>query len=320
VNVYAPGVPKDENAIIGKETYGKNEVIKSYQGPELRASARYMIDVNTSFKLSYHRMRQYIHQLSNTTTISPTDIWKLSDSHILPEIGDQVSLGFYRNLKSNTIETSLEVYYKTMDNFLDYKDGAQIFLNRNIETDIIGTTGKAYGAEIMLKKVTGKFNGWLSYTYSRSLLKTEATIGNESINQGKEYPSAYDRPHDVTLVSNYKISRRFNIAFNFTYSTGRPTTLPLGKYDLYQAERLHFSERNQYRIPDYYRADIAINFEGNHKIKKLAHSSWSIAVYNVTGRDNAYSVFYRSENGIVQGYQLSIFSQPIPTITYNFRF
>ncbi|MCB0851881.1 MAG: TonB-dependent receptor, partial [Bacteroidetes bacterium] len=231
-----------------------------------------------------------------------------------------ISLGFYRNFKSNLIETSVEVYYKTMKNYLDYKGGAQLFLNRNIETDILGTTGTAYGVELMVKKTRGKLNGWLSYTFSRSLLQTETSEGSESINFGEKYPSSFDKPHDVTLVSNYKLSRRFNISFNFTYSTGRPITLPLGKYNLYDVERVFFSERNQYRIPDYYRADLAINMEGNHKIKKLAHSSWSFSVYNITGRENAYSVFYRTEGRFVRGYQLSIFGRAIPNLTYNFRF
>ncbi|MEZ4777598.1 MAG: TonB-dependent receptor [Bacteroidia bacterium] len=320
VNQYAPNLPMTQDNITGTQSYGKNELIKFYHGPEFRASGRFLLNGSTSVKLSYQRMRQYIHMLSNTISISPTDIWKLSDYHILPEVGDQFSFGLFRNLKSNTIETSAEVYYKTTDNFLDYRDGAQLFLNRNIETDIIATSGTAYGVELMIRKVTGKFNGWLAYTYSRSLLQTEAVSGRESINFGRKYPSSFDKPHDITLVSNYKFSRRFSFSFNFTYSTGRPVTLPLGKYDLYEAERLFFSGRNQYRIPDYYRADVSLNFEGNHKVKKILHSSWSVAVYNITGRDNAYSVFYRTEGGYVRGYQLSIFGEPIPTITYNFRF
>jgi hypothetical protein len=172
----------------------------------------------------------------------------------------------------------------------------------------------------MIKKVTGKLNGWVSYTYSRSLLKTKATGDDESINQGEEYPSNYDKPHDVTLVSNYKVSRRFSVSFNLTYSTGRPITLPFGKYNLKQAERLYYSERNEFRIPDYFRIDLSMNLEGNHRIKKLAHSSWSLSIYNLTGRDNAYSVFYRAENGQINGYLLSIFGSAIPTITYNFKF
>ena len=320
VHEYDPQLPKEDDTIIKTTIYDSNEIIKSYKGPELRLSARYKIHENSSLKLSFHRMRQYIHMLSNTISISPTDTWKLSDSHIKPEIGDQISLGIYQNLNSNAIETSVEAYYKTMKNFLDYKDGAQLFLNRNIERDIIGTDGIAYGIEVMVKKVTGKFNGWVSYTYSRSLLKTKATEGVESINQGEYYPSSYDKPHDVTVVSNYKVSRRFSVSFNLTYSTGRPITLPLGKYSLKQSERLYYSERNEFRIPNYFRLDFSMNLEGNHRIKKLAHSSWSLSVYNLTGRDNAYSVFYRAENGQINGYLLSIFGSAIPTITYNFKF
>lgn len=279
-----------------------------------------MLSDDASIKLSYQRMRQYIHMLSNTTAIAPTDTWKLSDAYILPQIGDQISIGYYKNFKANTIETSVEAYYKTLDNFLDYKGGALLTMNHHIETDIIGTQGRAYGIEVLLKKVTGKFNGWISYTYSRSLLKTSGTATGETVNDGSEYPSNFDKPHDVTLISNYRFSRRFSLSLNFTYSTGRPITLPLQRYMLDGSQRLLYTDRNQARIPDYYRFDFAMNIEGNHRIRKLAHSSWSLSVYNLTGRKNAYSVFFRAEDGQIKGYKLSIFAQPIPTITYNFRF
>lgn len=258
--------------------------------------------------------------LSNTTAISPTDTWKLSDAHIKPQTGDQYSIGYYRNFKANTIETSIEAYYKTLDNFLDFRGGALLTMNHHIETDVIGTQGRAYGLELMLKKVTGKLNGWISYTYSRSFLKTAGVESGETINDGMEYPSNYDKPHDVTVISNYRFSRRFSLSLNFTYSTGRPVTVPLQRYVLDGSQRLLYTNRNQARIPDYYRVDFAMNIEGNHKIRKLAHSSWSLSIYNVTGRKNAYSVFFRTENGEIKGYKLSIFAQPIPTITYNFRF
>ena len=258
--------------------------------------------------------------LSNTTAIAPTDTWKLSDGYIQPQIGDQISIGFYKNFKANTIETSIEAYYKTVDNFLDFKGGALLTMNHHIETDVIGTKGRAYGIELLLKKVTGKFNGWVSYTYSRSFLRTAGTLNGETINKGAEYPSNYDKPHDVTVISNYRFSRRFSVSLNFTYSTGRPITLPLQQYSFDGTQRLLYTDRNQARIPDYYRFDFAMNIEGNHKIRKLAHSSWSLSVYNLTGRRNAYSVFFRSEGEEIKGYKLSIFGQPVPTITYNFRF
>ena len=317
---YAEGLPKSESTMRDTISYKQGKIINSYHGPEYRFSARYLLPANTSVKVSLQRMRQYIHMLSNSMAVSPTDIWKLSSPHIRPEVGDQVSIGLYKNFRGSTIETSVEGYYKNMQDFLDYKDGARLLMNHQIETDIIHTRGTAYGVEMMVKRLGGKLNGWLSYTYSRSLLQTEGNAGPETINRGALYPSNFDKPHDFTMVSNYKFSRRFSFSFNFTYSTGRPITLPLVKYELNGASRLFYSERNQYRIPDFYRADISFNIEGNHKIQKLAHSSWSISVYNLTGRKNAYSVYFKSENGQIKGYKMSVFGSPIPTITYNFKF
>ncbi|QHV99574.1 TonB-dependent receptor [Spirosoma endbachense] len=317
---YAPGQARTENTIIDTVSYATNQAIQTYHGPEYRLALRYALSSTASIKASFNRMRQYIQMLSNTTVISPTDIWKLSDPNIKPQIGDQYALGFYRNNRTNTIETSVEVYYKNIQNLLDYRSGAILLLNHHIETDVVNAQGKAYGIEFLIKKSTGKLNGWLSYTYARTLLRTNSPNSAETINQGSYYPSNYDKPHDVTMIGNYKINRRFSLSLNFTYSTGRPITLPVSKYTLDGAQRLFYSERNQYRVPDYYRADFAMNIEGNHKIKKLAHSSWTIAVYNLTGRRNVYSVYFKSENGVINGYKLSIFGQPIPSVTYNFRF
>jgi len=321
ISNYVAGAPISETSQIDETTYGSGKIINTYSAPEIRLSARYSFSKNSSVKASYNSLRQYIHMLSNTTAISPTDIWKLSDPYIKPQRGNQVSLGFYNNLRSNSIETSIEFYYKGIKDFLDYKSGATLILNHNLERDVIGTTGKAYGAEFMIKKLTGKLNGWIGYTYSRSLLRTEpSSNSSELINRGEEYASNFDRPHDVTVVANYRFSHRVSISANFTYSTGRPITLPIAKYNYGGSERVLYSDRNQYRIPDFYRADLAFNIEGNHKIKKLAHSSWTVGVYNIAGRQNAYSVFYNSEAGRIRGYQMSIFGQPIPFINYNFKF
>ncbi|SOD79966.1 TonB-dependent receptor [Spirosoma fluviale] len=317
---YAPGLPKSVNTIIDTLTYGTNKSIATYQGPEYRLAIRYALSSTASVKASFNRTRQYIQMLSNTTVISPTDIWKLSDPNIKPQVGDQYAVGIYKNNRTNTIELSAEAYYKTMQNLLDYRGGASLILNHHIETDVVRAEGMAYGVEFLVKKMTGKLNGWLSYTYARTLLRTNGLNSSETINQGNFYPSSYDKPHDFTMISNYKINRRFSLSLNFTYSTGRPITLPVGKYTLDNAARLLYSERNQYRIPDYYRADFAMNIEGNHKVKKLAHSSWTVSVYNLLGRHNAYSVYFKSENGRINGYQLSIFGNPIPSVTYNFRF
>ena len=265
-------------------------------------------------------MRQYIQMLSNTTAITPIDIWKLSDSYIKPQYGDQVSIGYYKYLRSNTIETSVEAYYKTMTNTVDYKNGAVLLLNHHLETDVLNANGKAYGIEFLIRKNSGKLNGWLSYTYSRSFLQTKGEYSSETINNGEYYPSSYDKPHAVNLIGNYKFSRRFNFSLNTVYSTGRPITFPIATYSSEGISRVYYSDRNQYRIPDYFRIDASINIEGNHKVNKLAHGSWTIAVYNLTGRQNAYSVYFVSHKGVVSGYKLSIFAQAIPTITYNFRF
>lgn len=320
VFIYANGVSKEESSIQDTLHYSKGKSIAAYDGAEPRFSIRYSISPNASVKFSYNRMRQYIQMLSNTTAITPTDIWKLSDSYIRPQVGDQISVGFYKAMRKSSIDISVEAYYKTMENAVDFKDGAVLLLNPHIETDIVNAKGKAYGAEFMLKKSTGKLNGWISYTYSRTFLQAKSVYASETVNQGKYYPSSYDKPHAVNFIGNYKFSRRFNFSLNMTYSTGRPITLPLAKYEFGGSTRLYYSERNQFRIPDYFRTDISINVEGNHKIKKLAHSSWTFAIYNLTGRKNAYSVFFKSENGQINGYKLSIFGQAIPTVTYNFKF
>jgi hypothetical protein len=318
--IYREGVPKDKNTIQDTTIYGSGKVIQTYNAPEIRVAMRYSLPGNSSVKVSYNTLVQYIHMLSNTTAISPTDIWKLSDPHIKPQYGDQISLGYYRNFKSNTIETSLEVYYKRYKNYLDYKSGAEIILNHHIETDVISTKGKAYGAELMIKKPYGKLNGWISYTYSRTLLQSNDPLAGEIVNQGKYYPANYDKPNNLNFIGNYKFSHRYNVSLNVVYSTGRPITLPIAIFNLGGAQRVYYSNRNEYRIPDYFRTDLSFNIEGNHKIKKLTHNSWSFGVYNLTARKNVYSIYFVEENGIIKGYKLSIFGTFIPFVTYNFRF
>ncbi len=320
VNHYAPGIPKTETNRIGSTVYGKGEGIKNYGGPEFRISARYLVNENFSIKAGYNTQRQFIHVISNTAAIAPTDIWKLSDANIKPQYGDQVSLGLYHNFKSNTIETSVEVYYKNITDYLDYKSGAKLVLNHNIETDVLSTRGKAYGLEVMLKKATGKFNGWISYTFSRTLLQMNDTTQGNLINKGAYYPANYDKPHDFTFVGNYRVSHRFSMSLNTTYSTGRPITLPIGRYFYAGSQRTLYSDRNVYRIPSYFRMDFSVNIEGNHKIHQRFHNSFSVGVYNLTANKNPYSVYYVSERGVVNGYKLSIFGTAIPYINYNIRF
>ena len=320
VNIYAENGPLEEETIIGEKTYGEGENIQTYHGPEIRFSARYDLTDNSSLKLGYNRMRQYINMLSNTTSISPTDIWVLSDIYIQPQIGDQISLGYFKNFKNNSIESSVEIYYKRIENLLDFKNSAEILLNEHIETDIVNGTGRSYGIEFLLRKKTGKLNGWMSYAYSRALIQVHSEYAGESINNGEYFPTSYDKPHNFNTLTNYKFSRRISISANLTYSTGRPITYPVAKYNIGNSARLHYSDRNQFRIPDYFRMDLSMNLEGNHKIKKLNHSSWTFSVYNITGRNNVYSIYFVSEDGKVNGYKLSVFANAIPTITYNFRF
>ena len=313
---YKDGASVEVNNIVDTIQYSTG-MIKTYQGPEPRVNARYMLSKNSSLKFSYGRTRQYIQMLSNNTAIAPTDIWKLSDQYIKPQIGDQFSIGWFKNW--GVFELSAETYYKFISQATDYQNGAVLIRNHHLETDVLNAKGKSYGAEFMIQKSAGRLNGWISYTYSRSFLKSQSQFEIEMVNKGKYYPSNFDKPHAVNVISNYKFNRRVNISLNLTYSTGRPITLPLAKFELDGVSRLIYSDRNAYRVPDYFRTDLSINIEGNHKIKKLAHSSWTVAVYNLTGRRNAYSVFFVSQNNKINGYKLSVFGQAIPTLTYNFR-
>jgi hypothetical protein len=318
--IYQEGLPINEGTVIDTVDYSKNEVAQAYNGPEIRISSRYLISSDFSIKASYNNTYQFIHTLSNNTTESPTDTYKLSDLYIKPQRANQFSLGFYKNLNGNKYELSLEGYYKKSKNILDYKVGADLLLNESIETEVFQGDGKAYGIEFLARKNDGNLNGWIGYSYSRSFIKLDSEFNEETVNNGDYFPTNYDKPHDFSLVANYKFTKRYSFSANFIYQTGRPVTYPLGSYKLHGSEYVQYSDRNQYRIPDYYRLDVGINIEGNHKIKKLAHSFWNISVYNILGRNNPYSLYFVTENGEVKAYQTSIFSMPIPTITYNFKF
>lgn len=316
---YAPGVPRDVRSIT--DTINKTGNIKNYIGLEPRVSLRYTLpDNNSSIKVAYNRTRQNIHMLSNTTAISPVDTWKFSDDYIQPQVGDQVAVGYYKNFKDNTIETSVEAYYKWIKHTLTYKSGAELFLNPHIETDVANATGKAYGVELLVKKTAGKLTGWVSYTYSRTFVKMDDPLVLSPINGGDYFPADYDKPHVVNFISNYKFSHRFSVSLTANYSTGRPITVPIGRYYYGGAYRMYYADRNTERIPDYFRTDLSMNIEGNHKTNKLFHSSFTVGVYNLTARRNPYSVYFVTENGKVNGYKLSIFGSAIPFATYNFKF
>jgi hypothetical protein len=320
VNYYQEGIPKSTSTIIKTIDYGNGSIVKTYGAPEFRFSIKYAFNDSTSIKAGFNNQRQYIHSITNTTAMAPTDIWKLSDPNIRPQSGEQISLGIYKNLKSNTIETSVEVYYKHMDNYLDYKSGAILVMNHHLETDVLETAGKAYGVEFFIKKLTGKFNGWISYAWSRTFLRMNDSAQGTPINNGAYYRSDYDIPNNVNIVGNYRVNHRFSLSLNGVYATGRPITLPVGTYYYAGAFRTLYTERNEDRIPDYFRMDFSMNIEGNHRIHQLTHNSWTIGVYNLTGRKNVYSIYYVSENGVINGYKLSIFGSAIPYINYNIRF
>ncbi|MBE7170663.1 MAG: TonB-dependent receptor [Williamsia sp.] len=320
VNQYATGLPRDESSLLNTKSYSKGKVVQTYHGPEYRLAVRYALTNSFSLKAGYNSSRQYIHMLSNTTAIAPTDVWKLSDPNIQPQRGEQLSFGIFKNLQSNTIETSLEVYYKKLYNYLDYKPGAVLVLNHHIETDVVNTGGKAYGLELLVKKQTGKLNGWISYTYSRILLRADDALATNLINKGEFYPANYDKPHDFTFIGNFRVNHRFSVSFNTTYSTGRPITLPVARYYYAGGQRVLYSDRNAYRVPDFFRMDFSMNIEGNHKVHQLTHNSWTIGLYNLTGRKNAYSVYFITENGRINGYKLSIFGSVIPFVNFNIRF
>jgi len=318
--LYANGLPKNESTAIGETTYDSGEFIETYGGPEARFSARYLIDDDISVKASVNSSYQFIHTLTNNTTASPIDTWKLSDLNIKPQRGYQASLGFYKNLNNNAIEISLEGYYKRLEDVLDFKTGADLLLNEFVETEVLQGEGKAYGVEFLFKKNIGDLNGWLAYTYSRSFYKFDSEFAEERVNNGEFFPSNFDKPHDVSLILNYKFTRRYSVSANFVYQTGRPVTYPVGTFRFNNSDFVVFSDRNEFRIPDYYRLDLGVNIEGNHRKNKLAHSFWTISVYNVLGRNNPYSVFFVTDNGEVKALQSSIFSIPVPSITYNFKF
>ena len=317
--VYTPDSPRTIENIVDTVFYNSGEVLKSYPGLEFRLSSRFVITPDLSIKAGIQRNYQYLHMISNTTSMTPTDIWKLSDNYISPQRGDQFSVGIYKNMNRKAIETSVEAYYKILSNILDYKGGAELLMNDHLETDIINGNGKAYGIEMMVKKQRGMLTGWISYTYSRVLLKVDGKFEEEKVNGGNYFPANYDKPHDLKFVANARLFRRLNLTSNFVYNTGRPITYPVAYYNFMNVNRVFYSERNEFRIPDYMRLDFAATLNGNLKAKKLNHSSFTFTVYNALGRKNPYSIFFKAEDGVVNGYQMSIFGQPIFMLTYNFR-
>ena len=311
--------PRSTGYIKDTSYYSDNELVKSYSGPELRAALNFRTGNNSSVKISYNRTRQYLFMLSNTIAISPTDQWKLCDYHVKSPFGDQYTIGYYMDILQKGISLSSELYYKKTFNVVAYQDGAEFIANPHIETQALQGDQTAYGLELMLRKKSGIFTGWLSYCYSRSSILIDGINFWEKINNGDRFPSNYDKPHALNTVMNLRLNRQFSISSNIVYSTGRPVTYPISIYYAEGREFVYYSSRNKFRIPDYFRMDLSINIEGNLKARKLAHSYWMLSIYNLTGRKNAYSVFFESESGIIKGYKMSIFGTPVVTLSWNIK-
>jgi hypothetical protein len=327
IYIYQPNSPRTSGSVIDSLTYANNKPICWYSGLEPRLSLRFTISNSSSVKLSYNRIHQYVNLVSNTAVMAPTDVWKLSSPYLKPLTCDHFAVGYFKNFKNNTYETSIEIYYKSLTNAIEYKNGANLLLNPYLEADLTNVRGYNYGVELYLKKNSGRLTGWASYTFSRSLQKTNGIFTGDKINENQLFPSNFDRPHDLIINLNYHISRRWRFGSTFIYSTGRPVTLPEYKFYYQNYQLLYYSDRNKYRLPDYHRLDVSLTFDESIRIKKKWKGSWTFSIVNLYGRKNAYSVFYKEEGHMVSSeyklydtYMLYIIGIPFPTLTYNFTF
>ncbi|GAA0880494.1 carboxypeptidase-like regulatory domain-containing protein [Algoriphagus jejuensis] len=320
VRDYEENEPISDGSAISETVYSDGEVIQTYNGLGPRASVRYSFNKSSSIKLGYNKMYQFIHLISNTATIAPSDVWKLSDQFLAPQIADQYSLGFFKNFKGNIFETSLEVYYKDLQNVVEYKDGANLILQNDIETELVPAEGQAYGLELYVKKNLGRITGWVSYTYSRSLRRVITSFEEENINDGEWYASNFDKPHDLTLIGNYKISTNTSVSATFAYSTGRPVTLPAAKFDYSGNTLAYFADRNQGRLPDFHRLDMSLNFKFAGE-GKFFDGNWTFSLLNVYGRKNPFSVYFdHSEGSPPQSFRLALLGVPLPSLSYAIKF
>jgi len=317
---YSPLFSKSKSTVTDTINFRSGEFPAKYAGPELRASLNFRISDKNSIKINYNRTRQYLHLLSTTASISPTDTWKLCDYYLKPEVGDQYAVGFYQMLFKNSFQTSAEFYYKEIKNMTDFKGGSTLTMADNIEQYMINVKGKAYGMELEIKKIIGKVQYNIGYTYARTFVKSTGTFRDEIINSGSWYPANYDRPNNLVITYQYIYSRRFSFSADYTYSTGRPITLPISTYRVSDLLIVNYSDRNKYRIPDYSRLDVSLKVSGNLRTHKIAHPNLTFSIYNLLGRENAYSVFFQKEGTAVKGYKLSVFSTPVPSVTFNFDF
>lgn len=324
---YMPGMPFDTAFIESVDQYSRGELIQTWHGPEPRLSIFYRLSDESSVKLSYNRNRQYLYLLSSSNVATPADVWKLADSHLKPVVADQAAIGYYRNFLNNSLEASVEVYYKHLSSIPEVKGGDELEMNPFPETRLVPVTGRNYGVEATFRKNSGKLTGWIIYTYSRSLRKSGTVHPADQINRNNWYPSSYDKPNDVSLLINYNLNRRIRFSASFAYSTGRPVTLPEYKYLTNGETIVYFSDRNRYRIPDYHRLDLSMSLDQSLKLRKRLKGSWTFSVLNVYGRKNPFTVFYKKEEPSPVNdyktfslYTLYLIGRPIPALTYTFVF
>ena len=303
-----------EGNITDTSRYKSGEFVKTYFNPEPRVSLNISVTSRSSVKAAYARNVQNLHLLSNSTSGSPTDLWIPSSLNVKPEIADQVSLGYYQNFNDNQYELSAEIYYKSLQNQIDYINGAELNFNENVESQILFGTGRAYGLELFLKKRTGKFTGWIGYTLSRTERKFDG------INNGNYFPARQDRTHDVSIVGMYELGKRWNLSATWVFYTGNAVTFPCGKYEVDGFTRFYYTDRNASRMPDYHRLDLSATWTKRKKIK--SESSWSFSLYNAYGQENAYMITFReskSDPSRTEAVQLTLF-RFIPSVSYNFKF
>lgn len=308
-----------ERYVIDTVQYANNELAHFNQGLDIRLSASYNLGYNHKLNLSFSRNNQFIHLMTNSQGVTPNDSWQLSNEYIKPQIGNQISLAYNVDFLKNKYFISLDFYYKKTKNNKDFIDGSEFEFNSHPETEIVEGEGKSYGIELLLKKNLGRLSGFVSYTYSRSFIKSGSKLEEKNVNNGEFYPASNDKPHNLSAVLNFKPTRRLTLSNVFNFSSGAPITIPIAKLYLGESYSIIYSDRNEYRMPNYFRWDASLTFKGSLK-KKRFKSIWTLSVINITGRKNPYSIFYKTDRDNIQGYQLSIIGEPIPTLTYKFSF
>jgi hypothetical protein len=316
LKIYEKGKP------IGTTSYEKNQTIASFDYLEPRLSVAYELNKDQSVKASYNRMVQYLQLISNTSSPTPLDVWTPSDNYIKPQIADQVGIGYFNNFKQDQYTLELETFYKKIKNRMDYIDGANLIANEAIEQVILNGEMRSYGLEVLLRKNTGKFNGWIAYTISKSQQRTPGRTANEiGINNGDWYRSSYDKLHNVAVTANYNLSPKWNFGGNFTLQSGQPVNFPNGQY-VYQGITVpSYGERNKNSLPIYNHLDISATYTPKPNKTKGWQGEWVFSIYNVYNRKNAASISFRenADTGNNEAVRLSIFGA-VPSVSYNFKF